>query len=123
MKFAKFIKAIYIFAAVLLVISPVNAEIISGGYTVNSVNYDLIKGVFKFPSTVKVRQNGVSVNIDGAARFYYSDGFFAEDPYKYNAHLATASLCMAMAGFYSNEGGTGQLADYSNKWANIYQFM
>ena len=49
LKFAKFNKAIYIFAAVLLVISPVNAEIISGGYTVNGENYDLIKGVFKFP--------------------------------------------------------------------------
>ncbi|MBQ7560565.1 MAG: Ig-like domain-containing protein [Synergistaceae bacterium] len=123
MKFAKLIKAIYIFAAVLLVISPVNAEIISGGYTVNSEHYDLIKRVFKFPSAVSVKNDGLDVDIDIPARFYYSDGFFAEDPYKYNTHLATASLCLAMAGFYSNEGGTGKLADYSNKWVNIYQFM
>ena len=42
---------------------------------------------------------------------------------KYNSHLATASICLAMAGFYSNEGDIGRLADYSKKWQNIYQFM
>ena len=42
---------------------------------------------------------------------------------KYNSHLATASICLVRAGFYSNESDTGRLADYSNKWQNIYQFM
>ena len=57
------------------------------------------------------------------ARFFYSDGFFEEDPYKYNPSIATASLCMAMAGFYSNEGKTGKNADYSNKAQNSVDYM
>ena len=73
LKFAKFNKAIYIFAAVLLVISPVNAEIISGGYTVNGENYDLIKGVFKFSSIVSVKNDGLDTEIDLPARFFYSE--------------------------------------------------
>ena len=73
LKFAKFNKAIYIFAAVLLVISPVNAEIISGGYTVNGENYDLIKGVFKFTSIISVKNDGLDIEIDLSARFFYSE--------------------------------------------------
>lgn len=75
--------------------------------------------MFKFPSAVKI--DGKAKDI--AARFFYSDGFFTEDPYTYNPHLATASLCMAMAGFYSNEGETGEGADYSHKNDNIIQYL
>ena len=57
--------------------------------------------MFTFPSAVAI--NDALKDIQ--ARFFYSDGFFAEDPYTYNNHIAAASLCMAMAAFYSNEGG------------------
>ena len=37
--------------------------------------------------------------------------------------IAAASLCMAMAAFYSNEGATGANANYSSKGRNIIQYM
>ena len=98
-----------------------NTEIIKDGYTTatDGKKYDLIKGVFIFPAADAI--NGKFIDLP--ARFFYSDGFFAEDPYKYNPSIATASLCMAMAGFYSNEGATGKDADYSNKSQNIVDYM
>lgn len=88
-------------------------------YTANGKTYDLISGTFKFPSTVKVNDSYP----DLSARFFYSDGFFAEDPTKYNPHIATASLCMAMASFNSNLGARGNNVDYSNKSSNIVEYM
>ena len=128
MKISKIRKAGFIFAALFVFILQAtayaaNTEIIKGGYTVNGQAYDLIKGVFKFPAISSIKINSDDVLIDLPARFFYSDGFFAEDPYRYNSHLATASLCMAMSGFYSNEGATGKNEDYSNKWKNIRQYM
>ena len=100
--------------ALVLVSVPAFAsvtETVTGGYTVGTKNYDLIKGVFYFPSAVAIDD----ALIDIPARFFYTDGFFAEDPYTYNNHLATASICMAMSAFYSNEG------DYPTKRKNITQ--
>ena len=102
--------------ALVLVSVPAFAsvtETVTGGYTVGTKNYDLIKGVFYFPSAVAIDD----ALIDIPARFFYTDGFFAEDPYTYNNHLATASICMAMSAFYSNEG------DYPTKRKNITQYM
>ncbi len=102
--------------ALMIVCVPASAsvtETVTGGYTVSGENYDLVKGVFFFPSAVAIDD----ALIDIPARFFYSDGFFAEDPYTYNNHLATASICMAMSGFYSNEG------DYPAKRKNIIQYM
>ncbi len=92
---------------------------VSEGYTVGGTAYKLYRGVFSFPSEVPI--NGAMKDIPAA--FFFSEGFFAEDPYVYNNHLATASLCMAMAAFYSNEGATGPDADYSNKNRNVLQYM
>ena len=69
---------------------------------------DLIQGVFSFPSVSDTTE-------DLDSWFYYSDGYFlngsededAGDPTGYNAHLATMSMSMALAGFYSNIGNDG----------------
>ena len=114
-------------AGMLLFCSPSYAEQwqlgetreVPGGYTVDGTNYPLIKGTFRFPSAAESND----VKFDVTAAFFYSDGFFAEDPCKYNPHLAAASMCMAMSGFYSNEGGTGRNADYSHKNKNSIQFL
>ena len=125
MNINKFTKVFLFFALILCLIQSsaqaYNTEIVKDGYTTASggKKYDLIKGVFKFPAVNAI--NGKF--IDMPARFFYSDGFFEEDPYRYNPSIATASICMAMAGFYSNEGGTGKNANYSNKSQNIVDYM
>lgn len=93
---------------------------VASGYTADGTNYPLIKGTFRFPSEPL---GSSDKTFDRTAVFFYSDGFFAKDPYKYNSHIAAASMCMAMAGFYSNDGGSGRNADYSNKNKNIIQYM
>ena len=54
--------------------------------------------------------------------FYYSDGYFFEDPTVYNTHLATMSINMAVAAFgrYSDdvEGNA-----YANHFANVKQLF
>lgn len=117
MKFPKFYMAVCVIAVMIAAAVPSFAEVtetVTGGYTVSGDKYDLIKGVFFFPSAV-VNDEGNLIDIP--ARFFYTDGFFAEDSYTYNNHLATASLCMAMSAFYSNEG------DYPTKRKNIIQYM
>ena len=93
--------------------------VFAASYQANGKTYDLISGTFKFPSTVKVNDSYP----DLSARFFYSDGFFAEDPTIYNSHLATASLCMAMASFNSNLGARGDNVSYANKSRNIVEYM
>ncbi len=106
--------------ALLFTAQAVCAETITDGYTTASGDkYDLLKDVFLFPSEVAIN----NVLKDIPATFFFSEGFFAEDPYVYNNHIATASLCLAMAGFYSNEGATGPDADYSSKNKNIHAYM
>ena len=117
MKFSRFNMAVCVIAVMMIAVVPSFASVtdtVTDGYTVSGDKYDLVKGVFFFPSAVADSEDNL---IDIPARFFYSDGFFAEDPYTYNAHLATASICMAMSGFYSNEG------DYPVKRRNIFQYM
>lgn len=127
MKLHKITKIILIFAVVAVLAAGQTTaqayptEKVSGGYTVGGTIYDLIKGTFMFPSYVQ--QDGDKTVEDIAARFYYSDGFFAGDPNTYDPHLATLSMCMSMASSYSHVGGKGASVDYSNKWKNINQFM
>lgn len=82
---------------------------VDGGYTVGTTTYPLMKGVFHSPSNLPMR-------------FFYTDGFFAEDPYMYNTHLAAASLCMAISGMYADYGLNGD-NDYATRSRNIVQFM
>ena len=91
----------------MLLQTPAQASVdgyVEGGYTVGTTTYPLMKGVFHSPSNLPMR-------------FFYTDGFFAEDPYTYNTHLATASLSMAMSGMYADWGA------YNERNRNIVQFM
>lgn len=77
---------------------------------------NIIKGYFSYPSIMDT-----STDLDGV--YYYSDSYF-QNPEKYNEHLATMSICMAMAAFNSNagngnEGGT----DYTLKSKNIVKLL
>lgn len=57
--------------------------------------------------------------------YYYSDGFFDEDPKIYNDHLASLSMTGEISCSKQNEDlsdGTGQL-DYSKKLTNVAQFF
>lgn len=81
----------------------------SRGYQVDGKTYHLYKGAFRYA--------GYDPGKDSEALFYFSPGFFANDPLVYKPELATASAAMAIAGFYSNEG------EVSTKRSNIVQFM
>lgn len=86
----------------------------------------IIRGYFSYPSVVET-----SDDLD--AVFYYSDGYFLNgygsnngEPKDYNTHLATMSMAMAMAGFYSNIGNDGTLGSdraYTYKSQNIERLL
>lgn len=59
---------------------------------------------------------------DSVSPFYYSDGYFLEDPTVYNTHLATMSINAAVAAFgrmTTHIEGNG----YANHFANIKQLF
>ena len=64
---------------------------------------------------------------DLEAEYYYSDGYFTEDPDRYNNHLATMSLAMAMAAMSTNDyvdtTVDSSMLEYQNKGRNIYQLL
>lgn len=64
--------------------------------------------------------NVVDTSADNTAVCYYSDGYFFQDPTKYDTHLASMSISMAMSGFAANAKGT---SDYTNKFAHAKQLM
>lgn len=81
--------------------------------------------MFSYPSFAETEQ-------DLDAWFFYTDGYFLDgedgtfsDPTNYNEHLATMSMSMAMAGFYSNIGNDGKQGDrqYLHKQKNIYKLL
>ena len=57
-------------------------------YKVGDIEYALLKSAFCYTAMA-----GGTMNPD----FYYSDGYFAEDPKYYNEHLATLAASMALA--------------------------
>ncbi len=89
---------------------PVGSTTVSPGTRDTGTDFngkDVIQGYFSYPSVVETTD-------DLDAAFYYSDGYFLDgtnaksgDPTVYNEHLATMSMTMAMAGFYSNIGNDG----------------
>lgn len=58
-------------------------------------------------------------NGDKTFKMYYSDGFFFEDPYIYNNHLATASFSLASGGSYLGSYDD----DYAFKHAGTRQML
>ena len=87
-------------------------QTVSGGYTVNGTNYELLKGIAEYPSF-----NNTAVDLETV--FYYSDGYFMGDTVQYNEHLATTSMCLAGAAGYSNIGGTENYLDKSNNFRQL----
>ena len=58
----------------------------------------------------------------GSTPFYYSDGYFLEDPKVYNEHLSTLSLCLALSAFGVQSDVIPENA-YANHFANVKQMM
>ena len=89
---------------------------VAGGYTVDGVSYDLVKGVTDFWTNNNTEQDFTTV-------FYYSDGTFMGDTMKYNNHLATMSCILNGTGGNSNDGGWGEdpmmYVDKSNNFRQI----
>ena len=104
------------------------ADIENSEYTSESgKKYPLYQGVIEFPSFLNAAQ-------ELSSTFFYSDGYFDRNPKNYDSHLATCSMHLAMASFYSNQGNKGGVlygsegceADgtfYPVKSNNIRQFL
>ena len=84
-----------------------------GTYEGDNGTYGLYKGNFEYSSVLD------SIN-NYAPTFYYSDGYFDSDPKKYNSHLATMSLSLAMSAFVKN---TENEDKYFNQFAHVKQLM
>ena len=92
----------------------------STAYTVTSGDYKdttmpLYKGYFEYGLMT-------SGEFDSLSPFYYSDGYFLEDPKVYNTHLASMSINAAMAAFGRSTDLVGDNA-YANHFANIKQLF
>ena len=57
-----------------------------------------------------------------ASPFYYSDGYFFEDPEMYNKHLATMSINLAVSAFGRSTNFVGNNT-YANHFANVKQLL
>ena len=83
-----------------------------GTYTVNGTDYALVRGFY-------VHDDESYLDV-----FYYSDGLFYSDPYRYNEHLGSLSWAFAMAGGYLDQDKTMRDADTCyNKHAAGRQFL
>ena len=84
-----------------------------GTYEGDNGTYGLYKGNFEYASVLDSENNYAPV-------FYYSDGYFDSDPKKYNSHLATMSLSIAMSAFAKN---TTDKDRYFNQFGNVKQLL
>lgn len=84
-----------------------------GTYDGDNGTYGLYKGNFEYASVLDTENNYAPV-------FYYSDGYFDSDPKKYNSHLATMSLSIAMSAFGKN---TKEEDRYYNQFGNVKQLL
>ena len=84
-----------------------------GTYEGDNGSYGLYKGNFEYASVLDTENNYAPV-------FYYSDGYFDSDPKKYNSHLATMSLSIAMSAFVKN---TKEEDKYYNQFGNVKQLL
>ena len=81
-------------------------------YKVGDVDYELVKGAFNYTSAEYEEMSSY---------FYYSDGYFAQEPEYYNEHFASFAASMALAsmpvsyeGEYSEEKSTKYIVDMFN---------
>ena len=84
-----------------------------GSYEGDNGTYGLYKGNFEYASVLDSENNYAPV-------FYYSDGYFDSDPKKYNSHLATMSLSIAMSAFARN---TKDEDRYFNQFGSAKQLL
>lgn len=75
----------------------------------NGLNYDVYEGYASAPSHTDEKKEIVN-------KYFYSDGYFFDDPKIYNPHLATFGMNFAMASADTNTGGH---IDYSYKFDNV----
>ncbi len=68
--------------------------------TAKGTKYPLYEGIVTYPAAC----NGEDVT----SKFFYSDGYFDNDPKKYDEHLATTSMELAAASFNANAGNEGK---------------
>ncbi len=79
----------------------------------NGKNYDVYEGYASSPSHTDEKKEIVN-------KYFYSDGYFFDDPKTYNPHLATFGMNLAMASADTNTGGH---SDYSYKFDNVKSLM
>ncbi len=110
--------------------TEVAKEAVSPDTTDSGLTYngkEVVAGYFSYPSVS-------DSNIDLDSKFYYTDGYFIDgsdascgDPKNYNSHLATMSMSMALAAFYSNIGNDGSKDSYDRAYTyksqNIEKLM
>lgn len=95
------------------VLTSTSVDTAYGTYEGDNGTYGLYKGNFEYASVLDTVNNY-------APTFYYSDGYFDSDPKKYNSHLATMSLSLAMSAFVKN---TENEDKYFNQFAHVKQLM
>lgn len=100
-------------------LSSAEPEVIDTTFSVTSgdktVSFPIIRGIFEY--------NLMSTSdYYSASPFYYSDGYFFNDPTEYNRHLATMSINMAVAAFGRSTDAVGT-NKYANHFANVKQLM
>lgn len=87
---------------------------VDGTYTTaDGTKYDRIAGYASSPSHT-------NEEIDIVNKYFFSDGYFMDDPDKYNIHLATMGMNVAMASADSNIKGH---SDYRYKFDNIKSLL
>lgn len=94
-------------------VQPTPYTVESGAYKGTSM--PLYKGYFEFNLMT-------AEDFYSASPFYYSDGYFLEDPTVYNTHLATMSINLAVAAFGRYTDSVGDNA-YANHFANVKQLF
>lgn len=87
---------------------PVNLE-----YTAGEEKWPVLRGFFSLTESGDGHSNDT-------VSFYYSDGYFFNDPYKYDTHLASTSMSLVKASGTSKNGGKD---DYTNKFSDIRQLL
>ena len=102
------------------VLSDYTTKQLETSYTVETGAYQgttlpLYKGYFEY-----VVWN--TSDFYSASPFYYSDGYFLEDPTVYNTHLATMSINLETAAFGRSTTDVGDNG-YANHFANVKQLL
>lgn len=96
-------------------------------YKLESDSYRLTSGAYK-NSTMPLYRGYFEFDLMSSSEFYgtsvyyYSDGYFFEDPTVYNTHLATMSISMAVSAFGRQTTDVGD-NEYANHFANVKQLF